>query len=223
MNLKNDIYSYKAVFFDLDGTLIDSAKDLSFAIDIMSDKLGIKKPGLSQVKRWIGNGTLKLVERALLYSNNTKPNESELNHAFHLFSIAYRDCVGEYSTLFEGTQKLLVKLLSKQIKIACITNKPLEFAEFLLQQNMISQFFSVICAGDNVKHKKPHPWPLLHASDVLEVDISNCLMIGDSQHDIEAANNAGCDVMAVSYGYNHGEDIMDYQPKRVINSFIEFL
>ena len=223
MNHESNIFDYKAVFFDLDGTILDSAKDLSFAVGSMSDEMRIKKPDLDQVKNWVGNGTLKLVERSLFYSTNIKPDEKQLNHAFHLFSNAYRECVGEHSTLFEGTQKLLVKLLSNNIKIACITNKPLEFAEFLLQQNMISQFFSVICAGDNVEQKKPHAWPLLHASKVLETDISNCLMIGDSENDIKKKKNAGCDVVAVSYGYNHGKDINEFKPNRVIDSFNELI
>jgi len=223
MNQKSDIYKYQAVFFDLDGTLIDSAKDLSFAIDKMSDEMGFAKPELAQVKNWVGDGTLKLVERALTNSLDTKPDEKLLNQAFHLFSHAYKKCVGEHSTLYEGTQRLLVKLLSEQIKIACITNKPLEFTEFLLQQNMISQFFSVICAGDNVLHMKPNPWPLIHASEILNVDIAKCLMIGDSKTDIESANRAGCDVFAVSYGYNRGEDISQYEPKRLIDSFNELL
>ena len=136
---------------------------------------------------------------------------------------SYNNCVGEYSTVYEGAQNLLVKLLSHKIKIACITNKPLEYTDFLLQQNMISQFFSVICAGDNVKHIKPDPWPLIHASELLEADISKCLMIGDSRIDSEAANQAGCDFIAVSYGYNQGVDIKDSKPKRVINSFNELL
>jgi len=218
-----NIYAYRAVFFDLDGTLVDSAKDLSFAINAMADTLGFSKPPLKLIKEWIGNGTLKLVERAMYHGQNKKPTDKELNAAFILFSNAYRDCVGEYSTLFEGCKDLLVQLLASNIKIACITNKPLEFTEFLLQQNMISQFFSVICAGDNVKYKKPAPWPLVHASNVLKVKMSDCLMIGDSRHDIEAARNAGCDVIAVSYGYNHGEDISKYNPDKVINSFLEFL
>ena len=220
---ESDVFKYKAVFFDLDGTLIDSAKDLSFAINCMSDDLDIKKPDLMHVKNWIGNGTLKLVERALRHSSGKKPSEKELNQAFHLFSKYYSECVGEHSTVFEGAQNLLVKLLSKKIQIACITNKPLEFTEFLLQQHMISQFFSVICAGDNVKYKKPHAWPLLNASKLLGVEISSCLMIGDSRIDFEAANEAGCDFIAVSYGYNQGEDIRSSAANRVIDSFTELL
>lgn len=218
-----NIYDYKAVFFDLDGTLIDSAKDLSYAIDIMSDELDIKKAGLTNVKQWIGNGTLKLVQRALIFSTGSNPDKKELEQAFILFSNAYRECVGEYSVLFDGTKELLVRLLSKNIKVACITNKPLEFTEFLLQHNMISQFFLVICAGDNVKFKKPDAWPLLYAAQSLTVDINQCLMIGDSQHDISAARNAGCDVFAVDYGYNHGEDIKLSNPDKVISSFNQFL
>ena len=217
-----NIFKYKAVFFDLDGTLLDSAKDLSFAIIVMAKQLKIVEPSLEQVKSWIGNGTLKLVERAL---NNAQmvPTNKELHNAFSIFSEAYRECVGEYSTLFEGVKPVLVKLLANNIKIACITNKPLEFTEFLLQQNMISQFFSVVCAGDNVEFKKPDPWPLIHASSRVGVEIENCLMVGDSQHDIKAARNAGCDVVAVSYGYNHGEDISLSKPDVVVDSFTEFL
>ncbi len=217
-----DLLNYKAVFFDLDGTLIDSAKDLSFAINSMAQKLGLKNPDLQDIKNWIGNGTLKLVERALDF-NNIQANEQELNYAFELFSNAYRDCVGEYSTLFPHVKELLVKLLANNIKIACITNKPLEFTEFLLQQNMISQFFSVVCAGDNVEFKKPNKWPLVHASKTLNVPLEDCLMIGDSQHDIAAARNATCDVIAVSYGYNHGENISLANPDGIIDSFNELL
>jgi len=214
-----DLLKYRAVFFDLDGTLIDSAKDLSFAIDVMASELGIDKPDLQNIKNWIGNGTLKLVERSLQYATNEQPSEDDLNKAFTIFSQEHRECVGEYSELFSGSKDLLVKLLSHNIQLACITNKPLEFTEFLLQQNMISQFFSVICAGDNVKHRKPDPWPLLYASKTLNVAIDECLMIGDSEHDIKAARNAGCDVIAVNYGYNHGKDIIDSKPDMVIESF----
>lgn len=217
------IYSYKAVFFDLDGTLIDSAKDLSYAVNEMCKELELKQPSLLQVKNWIGNGTLKLVERTLVFASNTHPSEFGLKKAFVLFSDAYRECVGEYSALFPGVKDLLVKLLANNTKVACITNKPLEFTEFLLMQNMIIQFFSVTCAGDNVKFKKPNAWPLEHASKSLGVDMKDCLMIGDSTHDIAAARNAGCDVWAVSYGYNHGKDINDSQPDKIIESFENIL
>jgi phosphoglycolate phosphatase len=218
-----DIFKYKAIFFDLDGTLVDSAKDLSYAIDVMASAIHIDKPGLENIKKWIGNGTVKLVERSLTYSKGNKFTKQELNRAFELFSSAYRNCVGEYSTLFAATKDLLVKLLSKNIQLACITNKPLEFTEFLLQQNMISQFFTVICAGDNVKLRKPDAWPLLHAAKQMNVNISDCLMIGDSEHDIAAARNAGCDVCAVSYGYNHGNNIQSSNPDGLIDSFKELL
>lgn len=218
-----DISEFNAVFFDLDGTLVDSAKDLSFAIDVMSEQMGYKKPPLENIKKWIGNGTLKLVERSVKYSLGVEPEEKTIEKCFEIFSQAYRDCVGEHSVLFEGAKELLVKLLADNKRIACITNKPLEFTEFLLKQNMIRQFFSVVCAGDNVKFRKPDPWPLIHASETLGFPIEQCLMIGDSQHDVKAARNAGCKVLAVSYGYNHGEDIANAEPDAVIDSFTKLL
>ncbi len=212
---------YKAVFFDLDGTIIDSAGDLSVAIDTMSTELSIPSPGLDKIKSWIGNGTLKLVERALIDSTDKSPSPKQLEHAFGLFSQAYRESVGENSSLYPNVKELLVKLLAENIKVACITNKPYEFTDFLLIQNFIRQFFSVVCAGDNVKYRKPDPWPLLYSAKKFNFKISDCLMIGDSVHDIQAARNAGCDVMAVSYGYNHGEDIKDSNPDFIIDSFSE--
>ena len=217
-----NVFKYEAVFFDLDGTLLESAQDLSFAINVMADVLDIDKPSLLDVEKWIGNGALALVEKSLIHVLDKPPSAEYLKKAFEIFSSAYKEYIGEYSQLYPGVKELLVKLLSHNIKIACITNKPLESTEFLLQLNMISQFFSIICAGDTVKFKKPHPWPLLYASEFLKVPIKKCLMVGDSQHDIEAARSAGCDVIAVSYGYNHGEDIHDSNPDKVIHSFLEF-
>lgn len=218
-----DITKYQAVFFDLDGTLIDSAKDLFYSLSVMSDELNIQKPNLVDVKNWIGSGALDLVEKSLLYSTKSKPTEKQLNQAFHLFSKAYKNGIGEHATLYEGTQKLLVKLLSEKVKLACITNKSLEATDFYLQIGMISQFFSVICAGDKMKQKKPSDWSLLHASNLLDVNISNCLMIGSSKKDVQAAKSAGCDIALVSYGYNQGEDISDLKPDLIINSFNDLI
>lgn len=219
MNFNN----YKAVFFDLDGTLIDSAKDLSIAIDSMAIEIGIPAPSIDQVKSWIGNGTAKLVERTLEHASGNKPNEDELKQALNLFSQAYSESVGEHSSLFPYTKELLVSLLAKNIKLACITNKPYGFTDFLLQQNFIRQFFSIVCAGDNVKHKKPDPWPLLYSANKFKIEIDECLMIGDSDNDIQAARNAGCDVLAVSYGYNKNIDIRQSKPDIIIDSFSEIL
>jgi phosphoglycolate phosphatase len=218
-----NLSKYKAIFFDLDGTLIDSSRDLSVAVNAMATELSIVSPKRKQVANWIGNGTLKLVERVLENSTAKKPTQQELKYAFKLFSDAYRESIGEYSVLFPHTKELLVKLLSNKVKIACITNKPFEFTDFLLQQNFIRQFFSVVCAGDNVKHPKPDPWSLLYSASQFKLDIQSCLMIGDSRHDIQAARSAGCDVLAVTYGYNHGEDIRNYNPDYVIDDFIELL
>jgi phosphoglycolate phosphatase len=219
MNLEK----YKAVFFDLDGTLIDSAKDLSVAIDTMATELSIASPGLIKIKSWIGNGTLKLVERTLIDASKKTPSSKELQQAFEIFSQAYKESVGEYSVLYPNVKPLLIKLLANNIKLACITNKPYEFTDFLLIQNFIRQLFSVVCAGDNVKHRKPDPWPLIYAANKFNFNIKDCLMIGDSQHDIQAARNAGCDILAVSYGYNHGEEIQKYNPDFVIDDFSELL
>jgi phosphoglycolate phosphatase len=212
----------EAVFFDLDGTLVDSARDLAAACDRMCDALGLPHPGEDNVRLWIGNGVPRLIERTLAHcaarAGRAEPPFSEAKSAF---DAAYTDTVGHYSCLFPGAREGLQKVQAAGKPMVCITNKPLAFTETLLQQFGIRDWFPLLLAGDNVVRKKPDPWPLLHAAEYVEVPIGTCLMVGDSRHDIAAAKNAGCPVVCVSYGYNHGEDIAQFGADAVIDSLAE--
>jgi len=85
----------------------------------------------------------------------------------------------------------------------------------------VHDFFEVIICGDMLERKKPDPMPLLHAAEQLETSPSASLMIGDSMSDVKAARAAGFQIVCMSYGYNHGEDIRDYNPDAVIDSMAE--
>jgi len=87
----------------------------------------------------------------------------------------------------------------------------------LLEKLGLRPFFRLVVSGDTTPHKKPHPAPLLHAAEHFGISPEQGLMVGDSRHDVEAARNAGFQVVAVTYGYNHGEDIRTAHPDAVID------
>ena len=103
------------------------------------------------------------------------------------------------------------------------SEKRLEDCEILLENINIAKYFSIVVSGDTLPTKKPHPGPLLHAAQEFGLNIDQCLMVGDSRSDIDAAHQAGCPVVALSYGYNHGEDIRLHNPTITIDSIEELL
>jgi len=105
--------------------------------------------------------------------------------------------------------------------LGCVTNKPSRFTEPLLRQLGLYDKFGIVVSGDTLAEKKPHPAPLLHAAAHFHVPPSECLLIGDSVNDVQAARAAGFHVVCVSYGYNHGHDIREAEPDAVVDSLAE--
>ena len=105
--------------------------------------------------------------------------------------------------------------------MGCITNKAAAFTEPLLKDLAIYDYFQIVVSGDTLPVKKPDPLPLLHAAQFFRVEPSGALMVGDSISDVKAARAAGFQVVCVSYGYNHGQDIRDAHPDAVIDSLAQ--
>ncbi|WP_299204916.1 phosphoglycolate phosphatase [uncultured Amphritea sp.] len=216
----------RLVLFDLDGTLLDSAPDLTLAIDRMLASLDRPIAGPERVRNWVGNGAQMLVRRALTQSDTPCGDEPELalfNQAFELFLKHYGQCCAEQSTLYPGVQELISFLYDSQVSMGLVTNKPMSFTETLLDEFSLRRYFSVVLGGDSLSEKKPHPMPLQYAMDKLKVTPLQTLMVGDSRSDIKAAQAAGCKVAAVSYGYNHGELVSSYNPDIIIDNLIELI
>ena len=106
-------------------------------------------------------------------------------------------------------------------RLGCVTNKAAQFTIPLLQDLGVYDEFELVISGDTLAKKKPDPLPLLHAAQHFGVEPANALMIGDSQSDVKAARAAGFQIVCMSYGYNHGEDIRDYHPDAVVDSMLE--
>ncbi len=215
------MFNPKLVLIDLDGTLVDSVPDLAFAADAMMHDLGLPQPGEEAVRNWVGNGVERLVKRVLTGELHAEPDSALFKKAYPIYFDYYLASNGKYSRLYPGVEQGLESLKKKKVFIGCVTNKAESFTLPLLKAKGIFDYFGIVVSGDTLPQKKPDPAPLLHAAEYFNVSSEESLMLGDSQHDINAARNANFQVIAVSYGYNHGEDIRDANPDAVIDSFIE--
>ena len=209
------------VLIDLDGTLIDSVPDLAFCVDALMTELGLPLRGEAKVRHWVGNGIERLVKRALLDQLEGEPDQALLDKALPIYLELYKENLSKRSRLYPGVKEGLQFLHDAGYKLGCITNKAAAFTEPLLKDLGIYDYFRIVVSGDTLPVKKPDPLPLLHAAKFFKVEPSRALMVGDSISDVKAARAAGFQVVCVSYGYNHGQDIRDAHPDAVIDSMAQ--
>jgi phosphoglycolate phosphatase len=114
---------------------------------------------------------------------------------------------GEFASVYPGVVEGLQQLRDAGLQLACLTNKPLSFAKSLLQAKGLDHFFTHVFGGDSFERKKPDPLPLFKTCEAMDVTPAQALMVGDSSNDAQAARAAGCSVVLVRYGYNHGEPV----------------
>ena len=211
-----------ALFFDLDGTLVDSVPDLTAAINVMLRQLELPAREEVQVRAWVGNGMDNLIRRALVGEMDGSRADPELfARAKPLYRAAYADHISVYSALYPGVREGLADLHAVRFPMACVTNKPAEFARPLLERLGIGEFFATVVGGECIPQPKPAPDALLLCAERLGIPVAQGLMVGDSINDVGAARNAGCPIVCVPYGYNHGRDIRDAAPDAVIESIAE--
>ncbi len=211
----------KLVLIDLDGTLVDSVPDLAYCIDEMMKALGKPVWGVDKVRTWVGNGVDRLVMRAITDTLWDDPADEAFAEAQPIFMKLYADNTSGRSRLYDGVVEGLEYLKGAGFKVGCVTNKAEAFTVPLLKDMGVFDSFDIVVSGDTTAKKKPDPMPLLYAAEKLAELPDDCLMIGDSMHDVKAARNAGFQVVCVPYGYNHGHDIRDAEPDVVIDSLAE--
>lgn len=215
------------ILLDLDGTLVDSVPDLASAVDQMLTQLGRAPVGEDRVRAWVGNGATMLVRRALAGGLDDaaaeRLPESLRAEAQANFLALYRQCNGERSQVYAGVLPFLEEMTRQRVKMAVVTNKPGAFTEQLLQRLRLKSWFGAAVSGDTLAVLKPDPAPLHHALAQLGGVVSQAIMIGDSETDIESARAAGIPCVAVSYGYNHGRPVRDQGADLVVDSLTELL
>ena len=141
--------------------------------------------------------------------------------AWRQYQQHYHAINGQFATVFPGVVEGLQALRERGLPLACLTNKPLAFAQALLQDKRLDAYFQQVFGGDSFERKKPDPLPLLKTCEALGTAPAQTWMVGDSQNDAHAARAAGCPVALVSYGYNHGEPISQAPHDLLLGSLAE--
>jgi phosphoglycolate phosphatase len=213
---------FDAAIVDLDGTLVDTMGDFVVALNLMLADLphcptgdpASRRIDTATVSRLVGKGSEHLV-RAVLKQLEAcdMPVPSAIDSiatydlAYASYQRHYAGVNGQQATVYPGVVEGLRGLQRAGLKLACLTNKPVVFANALLKRKGLDGFFSGVFGGDSFERKKPDPLPLLKTCEFLGTLPGRTLMIGDSSNDARAARAAGCPVLLVTYGYNHGEPV----------------
>jgi phosphoglycolate phosphatase len=213
----------KVIMIDVDGTLVDSVPDLAYCVDEMMVELGMERRGEDKVRHWVGNGVSKLVERAISGELEGQLNKELFNKAYPIFLNYYAENTAKRTCLYKGVREGLDYLSSQGYYLGCVTNKATQFTHPLLKELGIFDYFKIVISGDTLTKKKPDPMPLLYGAEYFGVRPEECLMIGDSVSDVKASRSAGFDIICMSYGYNHGNNIADEKPDLVIDSMTELV
>lgn len=214
--------AFDLLLFDLDGTLVDSAPDIAAAVDETLQARGWPTAGVERVRSWVGNGSRKLIERALLFATN-RSDEALLDAVHNAFLVHYARHNGPETRIFPGVLEFLVHCQHIGKKMACITNKPEHLANALLKHLDMEKYFSIVIGGDTFPQRKPDPSALLYCCETLNTPIDRTLMIGDSETDVKSARNAEMNVLCVSYGYNHGGAIAATNPDWLLDDLRELI
>jgi phosphoglycolate phosphatase len=220
--------TFDAAIIDLDGTMVDTIGDFVVAINLMLHDLGYDPVARAVVEVRVGKGSENLVKSVLNHASDQQiraqaapENIANFEQALELYQQHYRIINGLHAQVYPGVVDGLQALQQAGLKLACLTNKPVGFARELLKLKGLDGFFSQVFGGDSFAAKKPDALPVLETCKALGSLPARTLMVGDSSNDALAARAAGCPVMLVSYGYNHGEPIRHVDADGYIDSLAD--
>ena len=198
----------RAVLFDLDGTLLDTAGDIALALQRAFADHGQEGPTLEEVRCMIGRGAPLLVDRACearALPWTPVQRQEVLERFFHHYGALHADNESRAQP-YDGVPEALAALHAQGLPMAVVTNKQHRFAVELLSHLNLDSYLPVVVGGDTCERRKPDPQPLQWACTQLNVPITHTVMVGDSVNDVQAARAAGMRVVCVPYGYNEGQD-----------------
>lgn len=212
----NSFASVRAVLFDLDGTLIDSAPDLGAAADRLRTNRGLEPLPLHAYRPMAGAGARGMLSVAF----GITPEHPDFPHLREEFFANYERCIHERTEVFAGVPELVAALKQRSLKWGVVTNKMTRFTSLIAQRVALFGGAGTIVSGDSTPYSKPHPAPLLAAAERLGLEPGECIYVGDDERDIQAGRAAGMGTVAAMYGYlgvgaspaGWGADAMIYSP-----------
>ena len=198
MNLKN----FELIIFDLDGTLVNSAKDIMIANNKTLVKFGYKPISFKNVKDIIGQGIRVNITRSLKMQNIkiSKKKENEMHDYFFSF---YKKNLFIESKVYVGLKSFLKKLDKKNYKLAVCSNKLEELTKIVLKKTKLSKYFDFVAGGDTFTHRKPHPSVLNNVVKKFKINKKKALFIGDSEHDYHSAKNSNIKFCLKTKGFTN--------------------
>ncbi len=211
----------RAVLFDLDGTLLDTAPDLADALNHVLQLEQRQTLSFEEIRPAVSNGAAGLMQ---LGFGSTLMEERSEQLRKELISF-YQNNLCNKTTLFDGMNVLLDTLKQREIDWGIVTNKPSYLTDPLVAKLGLNEQTDCIISGDTTPHSKPHPEPILHACKLLNFTPNECIYIGDAQRDIEAGSRAGMRTIVAKYGYiadfdaieNWGADGSIDHPESLLN------
>lgn len=205
---------YKTLIFDLDGTLLDTSKDIQKVLNDTLKEFNCPTLSLSQTLSFIGNGAYALCRDALPFD---KQNLLEEFHKSYVFS--FQNCDNALTSVFPDEKRVLQRFVNDGIKVCILTNKPQIATERVVKQYLDFIDFDIVFGNRPDFSLKPNPESVKYIIDNLGVNEKECLFIGDGEADVMTAINAGIDGVSVLWGYRNKEQLIKYGAKNFVESF----
>ena len=192
----------RAILFDLDGTLLDTAPDMAGALNALRVEKGLAPLPFPTLRAVVSHGAARLVK--IGFPDASSGEAAQLQQRF---LDIYRGALGVGTRLFPDMDGVLAELAARNLKSGIITNKPAWLTDPLLQELGLRERFCCVVSGDSLAERKPHPLPLLHAAGLADALPGECVYLGDAERDVQAAHAAGMPALVANYGYlQDGED-----------------
>ncbi len=210
----------RAAIIDLDGTMVDTAPDFHVAVNRMRAEFDLPPLPLETIVNFVGKGSENLIHSVLALDFDTPQVEQHFEAALANYQRHYDAINGAHVSVYADVIAGLDALRAQGLRLACVTNKPIAFALPLLEQTGLRGYFEVVYGGDSLPTKKPDPGPLLQVCADFGLAPAQVVAIGDSSNDAQAARAAGCRVLNVPYGYNHGQSIHEVDSDGIVSTLL---
>ncbi len=209
--------NHAAYLFDLDGTLVDTAPDLSRALNHTLALAGLEAVDESLTRHWVGHGVRAMLEAAFDHLGVVAEPDA-LDHHQTVLVDHYAEHIADYSLPYPTVVETL-DVLAERAPLAVVTNKPTDLSNDLLAALDLTRYFRIVVGRGATERFKPDPAPAHYALAHLGKSPGQALFVGDSETDVLCARAAGCPIALYRYGYNHGKDPDRLGADRVIDSF----
>ncbi|MFK3739910.1 phosphoglycolate phosphatase [Massilia sp. TN1-12] len=219
--MRHGAAAIRAAIIDLDGTMLHTVPDFELALNGMRADYGLAPVTQAVIEPMVGKGSERLIRDVLALDYGPERIDAVFAAAMASYQRHYLAINGQKSTLYPQVLEGLAALKEQGMRLACVTNKPVAFATPLLAQKGLAPFFELVYGGDSLPRKKPDPLPLLQVCSDFGLAPAEVVAIGDSSNDAEAARAAGCFVLTVPYGYNHGKPVQTINSDGIVDSLLE--